>query len=101
MLTGDEAVWTSPLLPTPGRGTGQALEYQGKKRKTRRKPFLERMGGLVPWLLLEDCPASSILADPRCPTQIYHRRISTQRVCDKSAFLRRCARITANSVPSH
>ncbi len=25
------------------------LEYQGKKRKTRRELFLERMDGLIPW----------------------------------------------------
>ena len=30
------------------------LEYQGKKRKTRRELFLERMEGLIPWQLLED-----------------------------------------------
>lgn len=30
------------------------LEYQGKKRKTRRELFLERMDGLIPWQSLED-----------------------------------------------
>ena len=30
------------------------LEYQGKKRKTRRELFLERMEGLVPWANLEE-----------------------------------------------
>ena len=30
------------------------LKYQGKKRKTRRKLFLERMDGLIPWQKLED-----------------------------------------------
>ena len=30
------------------------LEYQGKKRKTRREQFLERMDGLIPWRILED-----------------------------------------------
>lgn len=30
------------------------LEYQGKKRKTRREVFLERMDGLIPWRLLEE-----------------------------------------------
>ena len=30
------------------------LEYQGKKRKTRRELFLERMDGLIPWHRLED-----------------------------------------------
>ncbi len=34
--------WTSPPLPTTGRGRGQAPEYRGKKRKTRRELFLER-----------------------------------------------------------
>jgi len=29
------------------------LEYQGKKRKTRRELFLERMDGLIPWQKLE------------------------------------------------
>ena len=31
------------------------LEYQGKKRKTRRELFLERMDGLIPWQRLEEC----------------------------------------------
>ena len=30
------------------------LEYQGKKRKTRREVFLERMDGLIPWQKLEE-----------------------------------------------
>ena len=30
------------------------LEYQGKKRKTRRELFLERMDGLVPWQSLQE-----------------------------------------------
>ena len=30
------------------------LEYDGKKRKTRREIFLERMDGLVPWKKLEE-----------------------------------------------
>ena len=30
------------------------LEYQGKKRKTRRELFLERMEGLIPWPRLEE-----------------------------------------------
>ena len=45
--------WTSQRSPTPGRGRGQALDYQSKKRKTRREVFLERMDGLVPWERLE------------------------------------------------
>ena len=30
------------------------LEYKGKKRKTRRELFLERMDGLIPWQSLEE-----------------------------------------------
>lgn len=30
------------------------LEYEGKKRKTRREKFLERMDGLIPWKQLEE-----------------------------------------------
>ena len=30
------------------------LEYEGKKRKTRRERFLERMEGLIPWEELEE-----------------------------------------------
>ena len=30
------------------------LEYQGRKRKTRRELFLERMDGLIPWARLEE-----------------------------------------------
>ena len=30
------------------------LEYEGKKRKTRREIFLERMEDLVPWGKLEE-----------------------------------------------
>ena len=29
------------------------LEYQGKKRKTRRELFLQRIDGLIPWQMLE------------------------------------------------
>ncbi len=31
------------------------LDYQNKKRKTRRELFLERMDGLIPWERLEEC----------------------------------------------
>ena len=31
------------------------LEYEGKKRRTRRELFLERMDGLIPWQNLEEC----------------------------------------------
>ena len=34
--------------------TFSGLEYQGKKRKTRRQLFLERMDGLIPWQSLEE-----------------------------------------------
>ena len=30
------------------------LDYQTKKRKTRREVFLERMDGLIPWERLEE-----------------------------------------------
>ena len=30
------------------------LEYQGKKRKTRRELFLQRMDGLIPWQQMEE-----------------------------------------------
>ena len=30
------------------------VEYEGKKRKTRREMFLERMDGLIPWRQLEE-----------------------------------------------
>ncbi len=30
------------------------LEFQGKKRRTRRELFLERMDGLVPWQRLKE-----------------------------------------------
>ena len=29
------------------------VEYESKKRKTRRERFLERMDGLIPWERLE------------------------------------------------
>ena len=30
------------------------LDYESKKRKTRREKFLERMDGLIPWAELEE-----------------------------------------------
>ena len=30
------------------------VEYESKKRKTRREIFLERMDGLIPWTRLEE-----------------------------------------------
>ena len=40
--------------PRMDQPTFADLEYQGKKRKTRREMFLERMDGLTPWQRLED-----------------------------------------------
>ena len=34
--------------------TFAGLDYQNKKRKTRRDLFLERMEGLIPWERLEE-----------------------------------------------
>ncbi len=51
------------------------LEYQGKKRKTHREPFPERMAGLIPWQLLEGlataagCQRRGSEGDSRQPTQ--------------------------------
>ena len=36
------------------QSTFAELEYQGKKRRTRRELFLERMDGLIPWQRLEE-----------------------------------------------
>jgi len=36
------------------------LEYQGKKRKTRRELFPERAAGLIPWQKLEGASNPSI-----------------------------------------
>ena len=38
------------------------LEYDGKKRKTRREMFLERMDSLIPWDQLEERIRRSILS---------------------------------------
>ena len=38
-------------MPQPTFGD---LEYESKKRKTRREIFLERMDGLIPWDMLEE-----------------------------------------------
>ena len=43
------------------------LEYQGKKRKTRRDLFLERMDGLIPWpscCVFTACNSSTTSATP-------------------------------------
>ena len=47
------------MLPPEGQEqmdqpTFADLEYLGKKRRTRRELFLERMDGLIPWQSLED-----------------------------------------------
>ena len=34
------------------------LEYDSKKRRTRREIFLEKMEGLIPWQQLEDSSRS-------------------------------------------
>ena len=44
---------------TRSRGSGRKrtfadLDYESKKRKTRREKFLERMDGLIPWEELEE-----------------------------------------------
>ena len=52
-----ESALTSYLTIREGPGRHSAfadLEYQGKKRKTRRELFLERMESLIPWQKLED-----------------------------------------------
>ncbi len=36
------------------QSTFAELEYEGKKRRTRRELFLERMDGLIPWQRLEE-----------------------------------------------
>ena len=47
------------MLPPEGQEqmyqpTFADLEYRGKKRRTRRELFLERMDGLIPWQKLEE-----------------------------------------------
>ena len=37
------------------------LEYENKKRKTRREKFLERMDALIPWPRLETRPETAFL----------------------------------------
>ena len=44
-------VWGEDTMDEP---TFADLEYESKKRKTRREIFLERMGGLIPWEQLEE-----------------------------------------------
>ncbi len=41
-------------MDTMDQPTFADLEYDGKKRKTRREIFLERMDGLIPWEELEE-----------------------------------------------
>ena len=36
------------------------LDYECKKRKTRREIFLERMDGLIPWEELEEADTTSL-----------------------------------------
>ena len=46
------------------------LEYQNKKRKTRRELFLERMDGLIPWQRWRSAsvPTMPMLAGDGVPT---------------------------------
>ena len=49
------------------------LEYQGKKRKTRRELFLERMDGLIPWQMLwgtASAPSTPSLGGDATPTPL-------------------------------
>ena len=74
------------------------LEYQGKKRKTRRELFLERMDGLIPWQLLEDrirpfYPKAgrgrqpyplSVMLRTHCVQLFYNRATRAWRICSTS-----------------
>ena len=44
------------------------LEYQGKKRQTRREIFLERMDELIPWQRIASVPTTPRLAEDADPT---------------------------------
>ena len=62
------------------------LEYPGKKRKTRRELFLERMDGLIPWQLL-----GGGLSVPNC-------ELFGGKSCYKeSSFLDRFSRVESQS----
>ena len=55
------------------------LEYQGKKRRTRRELFLERMDGLIPWQKLEE-RIRPIYAKPgKLPSNTTGRRLLRYR----------------------
>ena len=56
--------------------TFAGLEYQGKKRKTRRELFLERMDALIPWQKLEERirPVYATRGNGRRPCPIRCRR---------------------------
>ena len=47
----DRNVWGEDTM---GQPTFADLEYESKKRKTRREIFLERMDSLIPWEQLEE-----------------------------------------------
>ena len=72
------------------------LEYQGKKRKTRRELFLERMDGLIPWRSLEarigpfypkagrgrqPYPLAVMLRIPLCAALLQSQRPRAWRTC--------------------
>ncbi len=59
------------------------LEYGGKKRKTRREKFLERMERLVPWKELEDAVRPHY---PKTPTGRAGGRIRCRRCCGCIAY---------------
>ena len=49
--TKDRDVWGEDTMDQP---TFAGLEYDSKKRKTRREIFLDRMDSLIPWERLEE-----------------------------------------------
>ena len=53
------------------------LEFQGKKRKTRRELFLERMDGLIPWQRLEE----RIRPVYPKPDDVFEARPQDRQVC--------------------
>ena len=61
------------------------LDYESKKRKTRREKFLERMDGLIPWEELEERIRPfypSMLAEVGVPTSC--RRCFAYTACSCS-----------------
>ncbi len=56
------------------------LDYESKKRKTRREKFLERMDGLIPWEELEECQGRREIR-PCGGAKVYHLSGDVQRKC--------------------